>query len=144
MEHRWNEIDRNPGLRGGRPAANRLSHGTALGEVMLLISFLVPQQPNSCLGCHIVEISTSHTISHTTLCRIPLEEWSALSRDLCLTTPNTHNRQTSVPPAGFEPAIPASEICYLYAPYISSWRGQGQIHPPLPCFCGDTMGQMSR
>jgi hypothetical protein len=58
MEHRWNEIDRgkpknsgektcpsatlstknptgtdpgsNPGLRGGRPAANRLSHGTAL------------------------------------------------------------------------------------------------------------------
>jgi hypothetical protein len=55
MEHPWNEIDRgkpknsggkpsatlsttnptwtdpgsNPGLRGGRPAANRLSHGTA-------------------------------------------------------------------------------------------------------------------
>jgi hypothetical protein len=57
MEHRWNEIDRgkpknsgektcpsatlsttnptwtgpgsNPGCRGGRPAANRLSHGTA-------------------------------------------------------------------------------------------------------------------
>jgi hypothetical protein len=52
MEHRWNEIDRgkpkysgknlsttksiwtdsglNPGLRGGRPATNRLSHGTAV------------------------------------------------------------------------------------------------------------------
>jgi hypothetical protein len=51
MEQRWNETDRgkpknsgknlshtnptwtdpasNPGLRGGRPAANRLSHGTA-------------------------------------------------------------------------------------------------------------------
>jgi hypothetical protein len=46
MEHRWDDIDRgrpkysttnptwtdpgsNPGLRGGRPAANRLSHGTA-------------------------------------------------------------------------------------------------------------------
>jgi hypothetical protein len=51
MEHRWNEIEvlgekpvpvplrppqiphghpgSNPGLRGGRPAANRLSHGTA-------------------------------------------------------------------------------------------------------------------
>jgi hypothetical protein len=51
MEHRWNEIDRgkpknsgknlsntnptwtepgsNPGLRGGRPAANRLGHGTS-------------------------------------------------------------------------------------------------------------------
>jgi hypothetical protein len=45
MEYRWKEIDSatlsttnpiwtdpgwNPGLRGGRPATNRLSHGTAL------------------------------------------------------------------------------------------------------------------
>ena len=29
--------------------------------------------------------------------------------DLCLTTHNTHNRQTSIPSAGFEPAIQASE-----------------------------------
>ena len=26
-----------------------------------------------------------------------------------MTTHNTHNRQTSIPPEGFEPAIPASE-----------------------------------
>jgi hypothetical protein len=26
----WHEPGSNPGLRGGRPAANRLSHGTAI------------------------------------------------------------------------------------------------------------------
>jgi hypothetical protein len=39
----------------------------------------------------------------------PLDEGSARRRDLYLTTRNTHNRQTSIPPAGFEPAIPESE-----------------------------------
>jgi hypothetical protein len=46
---------------------------------------------------------------HTTVGRTPLDEGSARSRDLYLTTHNTHNRQTSMPPAGFEPAIPASD-----------------------------------
>jgi hypothetical protein len=46
---------------------------------------------------------------HTTLGKTPLDEWSARRRDLYLTTHNTHNRQTSMPPAGFEPRIPASE-----------------------------------
>ena len=49
------------------------------------------------------------TSRHITLGRTPLDEWSARRRDLCLTTHNTHKRQTSMPPAGFEPAIPASE-----------------------------------
>jgi hypothetical protein len=35
--------------------------------------------------------------------------WTAERRDLYLTTHNTHNRQTSMSPAGFEAAIPASE-----------------------------------
>ena len=48
------------------------------------------------------------TLRHTTLGRIPLDEWSARRRDLYLTH-NTHNRQTSMSPAGFEPAIPSSE-----------------------------------
>jgi hypothetical protein len=39
----------------------------------------------------------------------PLEERSACHRDLYLTTHNTHNRQTSTLPVGFEPAIPASK-----------------------------------
>jgi hypothetical protein len=49
------------------------------------------------------------TLTHTTLGRIPLVEWSARRRDLYLTTHNTHKRQTFMPPVGFEPKIPASE-----------------------------------
>ena len=54
----------------------------------------------------------SHT---TTLSRTPLNEWSARRRDLYLTTHNTHNRQTSMPPAGFEPTISAGERPQTYA-----------------------------
>ena len=44
-----------------------------------------------------------------TVGRIPLDEWSVRRRDLYLTTHNTHNRQTSMPPVGFEPTISAGE-----------------------------------
>ena len=46
---------------------------------------------------------------HTTLDGNPLDEGSVRSRDLYLTKHNTHERQTTMPPAGFEPEIPASE-----------------------------------
>ena len=46
------------------------------------------------------------TMTHTTLCRTPLYEWSARRRDLYFTTYNTHDSHA---PEGFEPAIPASE-----------------------------------
>jgi len=49
------------------------------------------------------------TLGHTTLGRTPLGEWSARRSDLYLTTQNSHKKQTSLPPAVFEPAIPASE-----------------------------------
>ena len=49
------------------------------------------------------------TVSKTKNCRTPLEDGSASRRDLYLTTHNTHNRQTSLPPAGFDPAVPGSE-----------------------------------
>jgi hypothetical protein len=58
-------------------------------------------------GLLIIEASRSH--SDTPLGRTPLDEWSARRRDLYLTTHNTYERQTSMPPAGFEPTIPASE-----------------------------------
>ena len=41
-----------------------------------------------------------HTQWRTTVGRTPLDEWSARRRDLYLTTHNTHNRQTSMPPSG--------------------------------------------
>ena len=50
-----------------------------------------------------------HTLNTYTLVGTPLDEGSARRRDLYLTTHNTHKRQTSMPPAGFEPAIPARE-----------------------------------
>ena len=41
--------------------------------------------------------------------RSSLDEGSARSRDLFLIKHNTHKRQTSLPLAGFEPAIPTGE-----------------------------------
>ena len=55
-----------------------------------------------------------HTQRHTTVGRTPLDEWSARRRDLYLTTHNTHNRQTSMLPAGFEPTISAGERPQTY------------------------------
>jgi hypothetical protein len=47
------------------------------------------------------------TLRHTTFGRAHLDEGPASRRDLYLTTHNTHKRHTPMPPAGFEPAIPA-------------------------------------
>jgi hypothetical protein len=44
-----------------------------------------------------------------TLDRTPLDERSGRRKDLYLTTHKSHNRQTSMPAAGFEPTILASE-----------------------------------
>jgi hypothetical protein len=57
-------------------------------------------------GLLIVEASRSHSVRHSTLGKSPLDEGSARLRDLYLTTHITHKRQTSMPQAGFEPAIP--------------------------------------
>ena len=48
-----------------------------------------------------------HTQRRTTVRRTPLDEWSARRRDLYPTTHNTHNRQTSMPPAGIRTYIPS-------------------------------------
>jgi hypothetical protein len=57
------------------------------------------QGPPNCRGFTI-------TLRHTTLGRTPLE---SIPTHRPLTTHNTHKRQTSKPPAGFEHAVPASE-----------------------------------
>ena len=56
-----------------------------------------------------------HTQWGITVRRTPLDEWSARRRDLYLTTHNTHNRQLSMPPVGFEPTISAGERPQTYA-----------------------------
>jgi len=50
-----------------------------------------------------------HIKRRVTVGRTPLDEWSARRRDLYLTKHNTHNRQTPMPPVGFELTISAGE-----------------------------------
>jgi hypothetical protein len=50
-----------------------------------------------------------HTQRRTTFGRTPPDERSARRIDLYLTTHDTHNRQISMPPVGFEPKILAGE-----------------------------------
>jgi hypothetical protein len=56
-----------------------------------------------------------HTQRRTTAGRTPLDEWSARRRDLYLTTHNTHNRQTFMPPVGFEIKFSVGERPQTYA-----------------------------
>ena len=58
---------------------------------------------------HLFLMFLDHTQRRTTVGRTPLDEWSAHCRDLYLTTHDTHNRQISMPPVGFEPTISAGE-----------------------------------
>jgi hypothetical protein len=89
------------------------------------------------------------TLRHTTLGRTPLDEWSARRTNLYLTIHNTHKRQTSIPPAGFEPTIPAIERPQTHAwdraatgfgtQYITPTKCMILINPNIngtypPCF----------
>jgi len=55
-----------------------------------------------------------HTQRHTTVDRTPLDERPARRTDLYMTTLNTHNRQTSMFPVGFENTISAKERLQTY------------------------------
>ena len=58
-------------------------------------------------------------LDHTrlsTVGRSPLDESSARSRDLYLTTHDTNNRQMSMPPVGFEPKISAGVRSWVQIP----------------------------
>jgi hypothetical protein len=74
------------------------------------------------------------TLRHTTLGRTPLDEGSARRKDLYLTKHNTHNRQISMPSAGFEPTLSVNGQPRTYAldhaaREISSYKsGAGEIY----------------
>jgi hypothetical protein len=55
-----------------------------------------------------------HTQRRITVGRTLLDEWSARRRDLHLATHNTHNRQISMPPVGYESTISAGERPQTY------------------------------
>jgi hypothetical protein len=56
-----------------------------------------------------------HTQLRTTVGRTPLDERPARRIDLYLTTDNTDKGQTSMPPVGFEPTVPASKLQQTHA-----------------------------
>jgi hypothetical protein len=60
----------------------------------MMICLFLAREPPVGQGLLIHEVSRSHTTTHHTVGRTPLDEWSAHRRDLYLTT---HNRQTSMP-----------------------------------------------
>jgi hypothetical protein len=77
--------------------------------VWRILFFLMARQRLGNLGCLILRRFTITLFRHTALGRTPLDEGPARRRDLYLTTHNTHNRQTSMLPVGFEPTILVSE-----------------------------------
>jgi hypothetical protein len=74
--------------------------------------------------------SLDHTQRRITVSRTPLDEWSARRRDLYLTTHNTHNRQTPIPPVVFEPTISPGERPQTYALYRTATE-TGRFHRML-------------
>ena len=70
--------------------------------------------------------SLYHTQRRTTVSRTTLDGWSAHRIDLYLTTHNTHNRNTSILPVGFEPTVsvgeqPQTNAKYKIPPDIKFW-----------------------
>jgi hypothetical protein len=55
-------------------------------KIILWIHFFMAQKALVGQGCLIIEASWSHSVSHTTLVRTPLDEWSAQCWDLYLPT----------------------------------------------------------
>ena len=75
-----------------------------------------------------------HTQRRTTVGRTPVDEQSAPRRDLYLTAHNNHNRQTSMPPTGFEPTISAGDRPQTYA-LDRAATGTGILHTILHILC---------
>ena len=75
-----------------------------------------------------------HTRRRTTGGRTPLDERSARRRDLYLTTHDTHNRQISMPPVGFEPTISAGgqpQAAHLLGSLRRADRSSRGVLPPV-------------
>ena len=81
---------------------------------------------------HLFLMFLDRTQRRTTVGGTPLDEWSARRRDLYLTTHDTHNRQISMPPVGFEPTISAGERPQVSA---TSWS----LVQRSPAYCAASL-----
>jgi len=77
--------------------------------MLVTIEFFLPValRPKAGHGPYITEVARSHTTTHHS--RVNSSGRSACLRDLYLTVHNTYNKQTSMPPEGFEPTVSAHE-----------------------------------
>ena len=109
-----------------------------LSHSIRFIFFPTTLLPKASLGIPILENSV--TQRRTTVSRTSLDEWSARRRDLYLSTHNTHNRHTSMPPVGFKPTISAGQQPQTYAlDRTVTGTGSSLYTPPFtsknsPCF----------
>ena len=93
--------------------------------VYLLFFFSLARQPPVGQGLLIHEVSKSHTTTQRSRLdssgrmissqQRPLPDNTQHSQHITLTTHNTHNRQTSMLPVGFEPTTQAGERPQTYA-----------------------------
>jgi hypothetical protein len=106
------------------PMVNYLRVTCAFSTIWCIIVFPLPvaQQSNSGLGSLTVEVTRSHSLTHSLTVGLIWTSDQPVAEAATYTTHNTHKSQTSLPPAGFEPTIPASEwsqtyntvtLCYL-------------------------------
>ena len=90
-------------IRATCPTHSEVEWGYGMGEASarcsLFVCFLWRCGPTRATASSFLRF-LDHTQRRITVGRIPLDEWSARRRDLYLTTHNTHNRQTSMPPGG--------------------------------------------
>ena len=71
--------------------------------------FFWEQQPSQWNRASSFTRFLDHAQRRITVGRTALDKRSARRRDIYLTTHNTHNRQTSMPPVGYKPTISAGE-----------------------------------
>jgi len=95
--------------KGMSPSLEQRLHTATFQNILLLLLLLLwGCSPKPFIASSFMRF-LDHTQWPTTLDRTLLDEWPARRRNLYLTTHNTYKRQTSMPPAGFEPTISAGE-----------------------------------
>jgi len=89
-------------------------------EVVHFFSFFLSLISSVIVGleCH---VAPDLALGHATVGRTPLDERSVRCRDPYLTTANTVNRQTSMLPAEFEPAVPTHERPQTHCRQSGHW-----------------------
>jgi len=89
------------------------------GNNILFLNFFVALRPKEGHGCPVFELLRSYTNidAPQSVGLLWSSDQLVAKTSLYLTTHNTHKRQTSILPAGFEPSIPASQRLKTYALY---------------------------